>query len=83
MATDQTALPMNGNYVSGQAQTYDVALQNTTAHSNNNSVSVSADFSGDQTEQPSANDLSKDEVGWYFVEQYYTTMSKNPEKLYV
>lgn len=28
-------------------------------------------------------DLSKDEVGWYFVEQYYTTLSKNPEKLHV
>jgi hypothetical protein len=29
------------------------------------------------------NDLSKDEVGWYFVEQYYTTLSKSPEKLHV
>lgn len=28
-------------------------------------------------------DLSKDEVGWYFVEQYYTTLSKSPEKLHV
>ena len=28
-------------------------------------------------------DLSKDEVGWYFVEQYYTTLSKHPEKLHV
>ena len=26
---------------------------------------------------------SKDEVGWYFVEQYYTTLSKSPEKLHV
>lgn len=26
---------------------------------------------------------SKDEVGWYFVEQYYTTLSKNPSKLHV
>lgn len=30
----------------------------------------------------SGNDLSKDEVGWYFVEQYYTTLSKSPEKLH-
>ena len=29
------------------------------------------------------NNLSKDEVGWYFVEQYYTTLSKTPEKLHV
>lgn len=28
-------------------------------------------------------DLAKDEVGWYFVEQYYTTLSKSPEKLHV
>ena len=27
--------------------------------------------------------VPKDEVGWYFVEQYYTTLSKNPEKLHV
>lgn len=26
---------------------------------------------------------SKDEVGWYFVEQYYNTLSKNPAKLHV
>jgi hypothetical protein len=34
-------------------------------------------------ENASGNDLSKDEVGWYFVEQYYTTLSKAPEKLHV
>ena len=27
--------------------------------------------------------VPKDEVGWYFVEQYYTTLSKTPEKLHV
>ncbi|QSZ35571.1 hypothetical protein DSL72_008441 [Monilinia vaccinii-corymbosi] len=31
----------------------------------------------------SGGDLSKDEVGWYFVEQYYTTLSKSPEKLHL
>ncbi|EOO04442.1 putative ntf2 and rrm domain-containing protein [Phaeoacremonium minimum UCRPA7] len=31
---------------------------------------------------PNSN-LSKDEVGWYFVEQYYTTLSKSPEKLHL
>ncbi|KAK1965381.1 hypothetical protein LY78DRAFT_580563 [Colletotrichum sublineola] len=29
------------------------------------------------------NNLSKDEVGWYFVEQYYTTLSKSPDKLHL
>lgn len=28
-------------------------------------------------------DLPKDEVGWYFVEQYYTTLSKSPDKLHL
>ncbi|KAH8747702.1 hypothetical protein BGZ57DRAFT_777060 [Hyaloscypha finlandica] len=35
------------------------------------------------TGSASGNDLSKDEVGWYFVEQYYTTLSKSPEKLHL
>ena len=30
-----------------------------------------------------ASSPSKDEVGWYFVEQYYTNLSKSPEKLHV
>ncbi len=38
-----------------------------------------------QTGESASNgkDLGKDEVGWYFVEQYYTTLSKSPEKLHV
>ncbi|RAL60715.1 hypothetical protein DID88_009821 [Monilinia fructigena] len=31
----------------------------------------------------SVSNISKDEVGWYFVEQYYTTLSKSPEKLHL
>jgi hypothetical protein len=31
----------------------------------------------------SAADIPKDEVGWYFVEQYYTMLSRSPEKVYV
>jgi len=38
----------------------------------------------EQIQSSSSNhDLTKDEVGWYFVEQYYTTLSKNPDKLHV
>lgn len=33
-------------------------------------------------DQPS-NPLPTDEVGWYFVEQYYTTLSKSPNKLHL
>lgn len=37
----------------------------------------------DSTSASSNNNLSKDEVAWFFVEQYYTTLSKSPEKLHV
>lgn len=36
-----------------------------------------------QQQQASPGDMSKDEVGWYFVEQYYTTLNKTPERLHV
>lgn len=36
-----------------------------------------------QSSASSASDIPKDEVGWYFVEQYYTTLSRSPEKLFV
>ncbi|KAI1659607.1 hypothetical protein F4813DRAFT_387714 [Daldinia decipiens] len=40
--------------------------------------------SADQTSTTSSNNnLGKDEVAWFFVEQYYTTLSKNPEKLHL
>lgn len=42
---------------------------------------------GAPADAPSASNAdgtpSKDEVGWYFVQQYYTTLSKNPDKLHV
>ncbi|EEY20758.1 NTF2 and RRM domain-containing protein [Verticillium alfalfae VaMs.102] len=44
------------------------------------SVAAATDFS--PSSASNAN-LSKDEVGWYFVEQYYTTLSKTPEKLHL
>jgi hypothetical protein len=32
---------------------------------------------------PQSADPSPEEVGWYFVESYYNTMSKSPDKLYL
>lgn len=37
----------------------------------------------DQSTASGNHNLSKDEVAWYFVEQYYTTLSKTPEKLHL
>ena len=65
-----------------------MATNGTFAHQDQHKVateaSAGAPGSIDATTAPgSSNDLSKDEVGWYFVEQYYTTLSKSPEKLHV
>lgn len=46
-----------------------------------NATSANAEAASGNTN--GASKLSKDEIGWYFVEQYYTTLSKNPEKLHV
>lgn len=69
-------LPVNGGYAQ---QGYDGSN-----YAANNASSYSA--SGSQPNQSSstaASEIPKDEVGWYFVEQYYTTLSRSPDKLYV
>lgn len=84
MATD-VGMP-NGNY----AAHYGSIDPNVYAY-NANSLASQQQSSQQQpptSTTPSAptqpqNDLSKDEVGWYFVEQYYTTLSRSPEKLYL
>lgn len=43
---------------------------------------VGAITTPEQSGGPTSN-LGKDEVAWFFVEQYYTTLSKTPEKLHV
>lgn len=52
---------------------------------NNNAAATAANFQQTQQSTPSNEkiDISKDEVGWFFVEQYYTTMSRSPEKLHL
>jgi len=45
--------------------------------------SQSANLTNGSSEQTSAPQTGKDEVGWYFVEQYYTTMSRSPEKVHL
>lgn len=36
-----------------------------------------------QPSSTSSSNIGKDEVGWYFVEQFYTTLSRSPEKLHL
>lgn len=78
MATT-TQAPLNGNF----------AVQPTYVDTYNHGQAA-ANFQQTQSVTPSnappndqKNDISKDEVGWFFVEQYYTTMSRSPEKLHL
>lgn len=79
---------MNGTYAQNQPQSYDQSYssQNSTSQSNGdyntNSTSNNGTTNGNSGNGNSA-EIPKDEVGWYFVEQYYTALSRSPEKLYV
>ncbi|OCL04935.1 hypothetical protein AOQ84DRAFT_367078 [Glonium stellatum] len=87
MATpEQPTMPVNGNYAPHQAQTYGSMDSNYNA-TNANSASYGTAPSSTSSHAASGNggapEIPKDEVGWYFVEQYYTTLSRSPEKLYL
>ena len=94
-SSDSVIKPVNGNYgthhpygppeqqqpYSGSMGTGGIASgmaqgEDATAVHNASSVSNTSTNEGSTS-------VPKDEVGWYFVEQYYTTLSKNPEKLHV
>ncbi|ELR05950.1 hypothetical protein VC83_08206 [Pseudogymnoascus destructans] len=61
--------------VSNQQEPYKSATEQYT-----NTASAAETASGNAN---GSAELSKDEIGWYFVEQYYTTLSKSPEKLHL
>jgi hypothetical protein len=76
MATTDSSAHVNGNYApQGYENSYATGASNFTP-SQQPTASQSA-------QQAPAAEVPKDEVGWYFVEQYYTTLSKSPERLYV
>jgi hypothetical protein len=68
MATEAVNAPVNGTYGS---HPYGAAEPSFSGQTNGTPSTTS---------QP---EVSKEEVAWYFVESYYTTMSRTPEKLYV
>jgi len=89
MATEHPGT--NGNYSSQTQSLYTNEITATaTQMPNGNTANSNMDYSsgvdatsGGGNASASASEVPKDEVGWYFVEQYYTTLSKNPEKLHV
>ncbi|PNS15333.1 hypothetical protein CAC42_2668 [Sphaceloma murrayae] len=80
MATDVSSLPVNGNH--GPHTGFDGTQAGyNTAQSYSSQPAISS--STTQNTASTTSEIPKDEVGWYFVEQYYTTLSRSPEKLYL
>ncbi|KAF1942166.1 hypothetical protein EJ02DRAFT_181004 [Clathrospora elynae] len=76
MASTDPSGPVNGNYApQGYENSYSTGASNFTP-SQQPTASQPA-------QQAAASEVPKDEVGWYFVEQYYTTLSKSPDRLYL
>lgn len=79
---DMTQAPINGNYPQGFPDSFvhtHAAMNNA---ANFQPVQSSTPTTATPTEQQKS-EISKDEVGWFFVEQFYTTMSRNPDKLHL
>lgn len=73
-SAEQGIMPVNGNHAAHQ-QYGDQTYANT-SNDYGNSTASAANSTGNA-------EIPKDEVGWFFVEQYYTILSKNPERLYL
>ena len=81
MATTEPSAAVNGTYTS---QVYDAMNNNyAAANANNNAAYGTAQQQPSSATTTTTSEIPKDEVGWYFVEQYYTTLSRSPEKLYL
>ncbi|KAL4801562.1 hypothetical protein BDV18DRAFT_148865 [Aspergillus unguis] len=80
---DTTQIPINGTYRTQPAypDSYNHAHTAVNSVSNFQPVHSSTPSNAPSTDQK--NGISKDEVGWYFVEQYYTNMSRSPDKLHL
>lgn len=81
MATEAGIAPVNGTYAHQNAYG---SAEHSFGHQASTSTSTTgygaAPVSGSG---PTQNEISKEEVAWYFVESYYTTMSRTSEKLHV
>ncbi|KAL6712442.1 hypothetical protein ACN47E_000319 [Coniothyrium glycines] len=75
MASTESSGPINGTYAQqGYDNSYSTGASNFTPSQQPTTQSA---------QSAPASEVPKDEVGWYFVEQYYTTLSKSPERLYL
>ena len=76
MASTESSGPVNANYAPQQ-------YENSYSTGASNFTPSQQPTASQPAQQAAASEIPKDEVGWYFVEQYYTTLSKSPDRLYV
>lgn len=79
MATTPAA---NGSYLQ-QADPQTFPVHPTGVPPPNNYQAPAASATAQPEQQTQTLDVPKDEVGWYFVEQYYTTLNKSPDRVHV
>ncbi|KAI9788296.1 MAG: hypothetical protein M1816_006981 [Peltula sp. TS41687] len=94
MASEQAAPTVNGNYVTQDSHHSGASEEHTSPDSRldaTSSVEPASDTFGSQnanvrsssgaaSADDAHSDVPKHEVGWYFVKQYYTNLSRSPEK---
>ncbi|OOQ83885.1 NTF2 and RRM domain protein [Penicillium brasilianum] len=82
---DMTQVPLNGNYAAqhGFPESFNPAHAAMNTAANFQPAQSSTPTSATPSTEQQKNEITKDEVGWFFVEQYYTTMSRNPDKLHL
>lgn len=97
MATEQATLPVNGNYATQDAHHSGASDEHTNQDSRVDATSAAGpvpdNFGSQNANVPSSagtasgddthSDVPKHEVGWYFVKQYYTNLSRSPDKWHV
>ncbi|KAI9681436.1 MAG: hypothetical protein M1817_002720 [Caeruleum heppii] len=92
MASEISALPVNGTHSLNGAQ-YTGSAENG-GYPSSSSAPAPGSFGAQNANVPASatstmsannkhNEIPKDEVGWYFVEQYYTNLSRSPDKLHL
>ncbi|KAI9813378.1 MAG: hypothetical protein M1826_002497, partial [Phylliscum demangeonii] len=83
MAAEHYHVPVNGDYalhhdLHGHGQPNSDALGQ--AQSTASAPQANAPMNGGSSASHDAHDVPKHEVGWHFVKQYYTTISRHPDK---
>src|ERR1700709_827703 len=81
MASNHSPMPMNGNYgTNGQynlGHDHSTTVAGSDSHMGSSITSGQHDIEDSKTSTP-----SREEIGWSFVQQYYTRLSEKPDELY-